>query len=151
MLAEKLSRREVLMRSTKLTLKFLQIYASNSHYVEEANAEDGSAVAAGITVTIDANAGAETDDDRCAICLEKYIPGDKLAFSRQCCHMFHKQCITEWLLRQDCCPYCRLQFLIPARPSSDLPQEEQRQNEEDMDIQSIEESGRATADFEESA
>lgn len=102
---------------------------------------------AGTTITIDANA--ETNDDRCAICLEKYMSGDEVSSSRQCCHMFHKECITEWLLRKDCCPYCRLQFFIPTRDFAEFPLEEHRQNEEDVENQTNEGSAPSTANSEE--
>ena len=119
-----------------LTLKSLQKYASNSHYAETV----------GTTIPIEDDASEQTSDDRCAICLEKYISGDEVSFSRQCCHMFHKECITEWLLRKECCPYCRLQFFIPTRACADFPLEEQRQNEEDVENQTNEGSAQTTTD-----
>lgn len=49
----------------------------------------------------------------CAICLTEYQDGDEICWSHnnRCYHVFHRDCILEWLLRQDECPCCRLNFL----------------------------------------
>ncbi|RDX87606.1 E3 ubiquitin-protein ligase RNF43, partial [Mucuna pruriens] len=48
--------------------------------------------------------------DQCAICLEEFCTGSKLeVVSTECLHVFHKECIIQWL--QKCtfrsCPLCR--------------------------------------------
>ena len=101
----------------------LQIYAgSNSGDIEESNGGNDSATSADSVLSIEGNAGAESDDDHCAICLGKYVIGDEIASSHQGCHIFHQACITDWLQRKNCCPCCRRRFLIPNRP--ELVQEE---------------------------
>jgi hypothetical protein len=49
----------------------------------------------------------------CAICLEDYEEGDNICWShnRRCNHVFHQECIVEWLVRHDACPVCRQDFL----------------------------------------
>ena len=49
----------------------------------------------------------------CAICLEKYEHGQKIAGSKNsnCNHYFHLGCITDWLLHCDKCALCREPFL----------------------------------------
>ena len=46
--------------------------------------------------------------DTCNICLNEQISNseNKLIFVK-CGHSFHKECISEWLLRKNTCPCCR--------------------------------------------
>lgn len=62
-----------------------------------------------------------TDDDdddgvnterECMICMEEFAAGDSVAWSIHCDHVFHDDCLTEWLMKHDNCPYCR-QLVIP--------------------------------------
>jgi hypothetical protein len=45
----------------------------------------------------------------CDVCLMNYEVGEDVAFSPNdaCVHHFHKECITDWLLRNPNCPLCR--------------------------------------------
>eukprot|EP00978_Attheya_sp_CCMP212_P030751 scaffold114210_cov55-Attheya_sp.AAC.4 len=49
----------------------------------------------------------------CVICFSDYEEGDHVCWSRNtvCHHVFHRECIAEWLLRHDECPCCRLNYL----------------------------------------
>ena len=49
----------------------------------------------------------------CAICIMEYQDKDEICWSHneQCTHVFHRECITTWLLRHDECPCCRHNFL----------------------------------------
>jgi hypothetical protein len=51
--------------------------------------------------------------ERCAICLVEYQDGDEISWSHNssCGHAFHRDCIIEWLLAKDECPYCRRNYL----------------------------------------
>ncbi|KAL2934963.1 E3 ubiquitin-protein ligase RDUF1 [Bienertia sinuspersici] len=52
------------------------------------------------------------DDEReCAICLEKFKEGSE-GIELPCLHVYHKDCIIQWLGRNHCCPFCR--FKLPS-------------------------------------
>lgn len=74
------------------------------------------------STTIDILVGEEIDlektskvntADACPICLVEYEEGDVLCWSQsgKCIHAFHKQCMVEWLLRNEECPLCRHNYL----------------------------------------
>lgn len=48
---------------------------------------------------------------RCMICLNDYEIGD-LVKTLPCFHMFHPQCINEWLGRSELCPLCKTSVQI---------------------------------------
>ena len=55
----------------------------------------------------------------CAICLERYLPGDTVVWSTNidCSHVFHQTCILSYLIKicdKDAspCPCCRQNFVI---------------------------------------
>jgi hypothetical protein len=57
----------------------------------------------------------------CAICLDSYHPGQIVAWSSDCRHAFHQDCISHYLAKkmiggESPCPSCRQKFC-------DLPQE----------------------------
>ncbi|MBA0653432.1 hypothetical protein Goklo_020608 [Gossypium klotzschianum] len=46
--------------------------------------------------------------ETCAICLEEYVHGERVRVLPRCKHMFHKDCIEEWLEVPSLhCPICR--------------------------------------------
>jgi hypothetical protein len=47
----------------------------------------------------------------CPICLGGYKKGDMLSASKHCPHMFHKDCILEWLEQHNECPMCRVKMI----------------------------------------
>lgn len=49
----------------------------------------------------------------CAICLERLKVGEDVGLSQnvKCPHVFHKVCITEWLMANKECPVCRRKYL----------------------------------------
>ena len=56
----------------------------------------------------------DSDDSGCAICLGPFRVGDQVAWSKrmECRHVFHKECLMEWLENPEHneCPSCR--FII---------------------------------------
>jgi len=59
----------------------------------------------------------------CMICLEPYLVGDKVSYSKHnalhCRHVFHRECIADWLMRQDDCPCCRTPYIIQSGDDGD--------------------------------
>ena len=55
----------------------------------------------------------EDSRDICAICLAKYDHDDVISWSnnKQCSHVFHRECIAQWLEKKEECPVCRRFFL----------------------------------------
>lgn len=48
----------------------------------------------------------ESEDFSCAICFELIVPGDGV-LELPCYHLFHSDCIVQWLLNHQHCPICR--------------------------------------------
>jgi hypothetical protein len=62
----------------------------------------------------------------CAICLADYAHVESIQGSKNCQHVFHAECIMDWLVKQQECPCCRTAFgdteqdaPVPAAP--DVP------------------------------
>lgn len=53
----------------------------------------------------------------CAICLEAFKAGDKVSSSHnmKCTHVFHRECVFEWLVKEESCPFCRRKFITQCR------------------------------------
>ena len=47
----------------------------------------------------------------CPICLGAYQQGTMLFVSQQCAHIFHVDCILEWLTKHEDCPICRVKMV----------------------------------------
>jgi hypothetical protein len=50
---------------------------------------------------------ANDSDFKCLVCQCEYEDGEELR-KLPCKHVFHKECIDEWLGRKDCCAYCKV-------------------------------------------
>ncbi|KAM0970034.1 hypothetical protein FF1_018185 [Malus domestica] len=75
------------------------------------------------------------DCDTCAVCLSQLEMGDEVREMRNCCHVFHTECIDRWLEYNDdhhqhhhhdnhdednhkTCPLCRTPLLTPSQIQS---------------------------------
>jgi len=69
-------------------------------------------------------AGDEEHYETCCICLDDYVPGDKLRIL-PCDHAYHVKCIDPWLLKNKrVCPQCRKKvFATGEVPPSDSESE----------------------------
>mmetsp|Transcript_18868 Transcript_18868/g.25956 ORF Transcript_18868/g.25956 Transcript_18868/m.25956 type:complete len:316 (-) Transcript_18868:649-1596(-) len=83
------------------------------------------------------------DDDEaacsCMICLEPYTVGEKVSYFREssldCRHVFHHECITEWLMRQDECPGCRTCFLIKSIQEDEKAEDQNEVEQADEQVE----------------
>lgn len=50
---------------------------------------------------------------QCPICIDEYEIGDEICSSpnKDCPHVFHVECMTEWLMKHSDCPLCRADYL----------------------------------------
>ena len=46
-------------------------------------------------------------ETECAICLEEFKGTDIIKAFHKCEHIFHKNCLREWLKQQKVCPLCK--------------------------------------------
>ncbi|KAK4774995.1 hypothetical protein SAY86_009930 [Trapa natans] len=58
------------------------------------------------------------DDVKCSICQEEYVDDDKVG-RLQCKHMYHADCISQWLRLKNWCPICKSS--VEPSPSSPCP------------------------------
>ncbi|KAL5804501.1 hypothetical protein ACOSQ3_031301 [Xanthoceras sorbifolium] len=49
----------------------------------------------------------ESHSTDCAVCLEDFVDGDSCRILIVCNHIFHSNCIDQWLKYQSTCPICR--------------------------------------------
>jgi hypothetical protein len=96
-----------------LTLAEMQFVAGEEPQEEDEQSDDNSLAG-------DSCSSGNNETSTCVICLEQFLIGDVVAWSKQdeeetepCLHVFHKACITQWLqdARHDDCPSCRKQIL----------------------------------------
>lgn len=50
---------------------------------------------------------------KCPICIDDYEIGDEICYSRnkKCRHVFHADCMRNWLMKSNDCPLCRVDYL----------------------------------------
>ena len=47
----------------------------------------------------------------CPICLDDFVEGNDIAWSKgKCKHIFHLDCLQDWLMQSDECPMCRVNY-----------------------------------------
>ena len=51
----------------------------------------------------------------CAICIDNYDDADEVFVGEDCNHMFHKECLLDWLQRHDGCPCCRKNMITSVQ------------------------------------
>jgi hypothetical protein len=55
----------------------------------------------------------ESQMEECCICLDGYTAGEVICASKvkECEHVFHKDCLLEWIKNHDPCPLCRVDLM----------------------------------------
>jgi len=53
------------------------------------------------------------EETLCPICIDTYDDGNTIIHSKNCSHFFHKDCIFQWLEKNDDCPCCRKNMITP--------------------------------------
>ena len=56
--------------------------------------------------SLDAKTDVNDCDVKCLVCQEEYCKHEEMR-KLPCGHCFHKDCVDQWLLSKDFCPYCR--------------------------------------------
>ena len=51
----------------------------------------------------------DENNKKCVICMEDFAIGDR-TISLSCIHIFHADCIKNWLIRDKSCPICKYKF-----------------------------------------
>ncbi|XP_050364594.1 probable E3 ubiquitin-protein ligase RHY1A [Argentina anserina] len=55
-----------------------------------------------------------SDQDECAVCLERFRPGETLVHL-PCAHRFHSGCMIPWLEKNAHCPCCRMAIAVVSQ------------------------------------
>jgi len=55
-----------------------------------------------------------TGKPECCICLDDYEAGEVVCWAKtdECDHLFHDECIIEWMKNHDDCPLCRAKLMV---------------------------------------
>lgn len=61
------------------------------------------------TISVSAEDLVEPSNRECCICFEEHNIGDKVV-RLPCAHIYHSECITDWLQRHCTCPTCRYEL-----------------------------------------
>jgi len=61
----------------------------------------------------------DQDEETCAICLFTFQEGDRVGNVR-CGHVFHVECLKEWIQRKNHCPLCQMNNMATPQAETDL-------------------------------
>ena len=64
---------------------------------------------------------AQYDPKMCSICLDVFEVGDAICQSqnKECPHIFHLDCMMDWLIKHSNCPLCRKEYICDPNGSAD--------------------------------
>jgi Ring finger domain len=107
------------MHTKEKQLQRLKLLEQQQQQQKNENGDIEQGAGAGIKHLETCDTEDEDDDDdyssvqqmgrECPICFEEFRVGQVISFSAnpECSHVFHHECIKEWLLRHINCPFCR--------------------------------------------
>jgi hypothetical protein len=72
-----------------------------------------------------------TEDACCAICLCEYQEGDEMRYLN-CSHHFHSECVTDWLMRNKVCPFCKTEIDKKIKPLAKVVVESRLEEEQPL-------------------
>ncbi|CAE5967951.1 unnamed protein product [Arabidopsis arenosa] len=90
-----------------------QIITLDTNYMESSNLYDfnqekkGLSKSSIVNIPKFYNCSDQQIKSSCSICLQDWEEGEVGRKLERCGHIFHMNCIDEWLLRQETCPICR--------------------------------------------
>lgn len=67
---------------------------------------------------IEVNEENSKEDLLCSICYDNAKEGDQLN-KLPCSHIFHIDCVKEWLAKEKVCPMCKQEIKIPVKQNED--------------------------------
>ena len=67
------------------------------------------------------SASEEEDTFECTICITEIEEGDRVGIL-PCSHLFHADCLQQWITRKNACPLCQTE-LATSRPSTEVEDE----------------------------
>lgn len=96
-----------------------------THMIQETDkAPPGSSVLKGCLE------GIARTSDLCSICYEDMATGDEV-YKLPCCHTFHVECLSSWIVSHNTCPLCRL--AMPTK-SEEIVDENSRRSAASSDM-----------------
>jgi hypothetical protein len=74
---------------------------------------------------------------QCPICIDEYEIGDEICSSpnEECPHVFHVDCMTQWLLKHGDCPLCRADYLEPSKKADGIRHEGHVDGRDTVDLE----------------
>eukprot|EP00545_Synedropsis_sp_CCMP1620_P001173 CAMPEP_0119008346 /NCGR_PEP_ID=MMETSP1176-20130426/3628_1 /TAXON_ID=265551 /ORGANISM="Synedropsis recta cf, Strain CCMP1620" /LENGTH=289 /DNA_ID=CAMNT_0006960659 /DNA_START=35 /DNA_END=904 /DNA_ORIENTATION=- len=80
---------------------------------------------------VDIETGGDDDEHlrECMICMEPFAEGESVSWSIHCDHVFHDDCLTEWLMKHVNCPYCRQPVLPDFENAATIKQQQPARKE----------------------
>ncbi|VFQ69929.1 unnamed protein product [Cuscuta campestris] len=73
--------------------------------------------------------GGSCEKEICAVCLAELAGGEGIIRMEPCCsHVFHKDCIFVWLMKNQTCPLCRRVVVVVGNNNNNLGDDDERSN-----------------------
>jgi hypothetical protein len=105
----------------EMTCQPLSFAPGHSHYHPEDPVRTARPVTPSQLGHRDIRSGDIQNETKCSICLEQFKRGERVC-ELPCKHIFHDDCVREWLSREATCPVCRKK-LGPSPPrTAEAPQ-----------------------------